>query len=263
MADYASFPDLSVEIHDYVATVEIHRPPHNFFDEVLINSLADCWEALDDDASVRAAMLCAEGKSFCAGANFNAPTQPQPGQARPTQGGHLYQQAVRLFRTKTPVVAAVQGAAVGGGLGLALWPDFRVASPEARFTANFARLGFHHGFGLSATLPRLVGQQHALDLLLTGRRIGPDEALAMGMVEKVVPSEALREEAWAFAREIAISAPLATREIRLTMRGNLAEAVQAATDHELEVQDVLRKTEDFKEGVRAYTERREPNFQGK
>jgi enoyl-CoA hydratase/carnithine racemase len=256
MSTLPTYPDLGVTIDsDHVATVEIQRPPHNYFDHALIAALADAFGALDDHEGARAIVLCADGKSFCAGANFTAPR----GEDRP---GNLYQEAVRLFATQTPVVAAVQGAAIGGGLGLALMADFRVASPEARFAANFARLGFHHGFGLTVTLPALVGQQAALELLYTGRRVPGEEAHELGLCDRLVPAESLREEAHAFALEIARSAPLAVRSIRQTMRGDLAERIRLATDHELEEQAWLRKTDDFKEGVKATAERRLPEFTG-
>ncbi len=257
MSSIGSFPDLGITTSDdFVTTVEIQRPPHNYFDHALIASLADAFTALDAHDGTRAIVLCADGKSFCAGANFG-------GGRSEDKPGDLYREAVRLFSTKTPVVAAVQGAAIGGGLGVALMADFRIASPEARFAANFARLGFHQGFGLSVTLPALVGQQKALELLYTGRRINGEEALAMGMADRLVPLESLRAEAHAFALEIARSAPLAVTSIRQTLRGDLADKVKAATDHELVEQDRLRRTEDFKEGVRATAERRLPNFQGK
>jgi enoyl-CoA hydratase/carnithine racemase len=165
--------------------------------------------------------------------------------------------------TRTPVVAAVQGAAIGGVLGLALMPDFCVGAPEARFSANFARLGFHHGFGLSVTLPRLVGQQTAAELLYTGRRVKGEEAQGLGLCDRLVPLERVRQEAQAFAAEIAASAPLAIDSIRETLRGDLAAEIRRATDREKAEQDRLRKTEDFREGTRAMAERRAPEFKGR
>ncbi len=260
MADFGTFGDVTVEVgDDHVATAEIHRPPHNFFDKNLISSLADALEAVDADPRCRVVLLCAEGKNFCAGANFHAEDRGIEG----PKGRHLYDEAVRLFRTRTPVVAAVQGAAVGGGLGLALWPDFRIATPESRWCANFARLGIHHGFGLSATLPRLVGQQHAMDMLYTGRRVKGEEALSMGLCDKLVPLARLREEAHAWAAEIAISAPLAVDSIRETLRGELPDLIRTATDREKAEQDRLFKTADHREGVAAMTDRRTPQFTGK
>jgi enoyl-CoA hydratase/carnithine racemase len=255
------YGDVSVTLEDeFVATARIRRPPHNYFDLALIDDLGDAFEALDEEPGCRAIVLCAEGRSFCAGAQLagggSAAAAGDPSR-------HLYDAAVRLFATKTPVVAAIQGAAIGGGLGLALMPDFRVATPEARFAANFARLGFHHGFGLSVTLPALVGQQRAMELLYTGRRVKGDEALAIGLCEELVPSESLLEAAVARAREITRSAPLAVRSIRETLRGDLAERIRAATDREKVEQDRLQKTQDFREGVRAMADRRTPDFVGR
>lgn len=257
--------DLGIEISDdFVATVEIQRPPANFFDLALISQIADTLERLDADDRCRAVVLCAQGKHFCAGANLSAPaaSTTEIGAADETKL-HLYDEAVRLFATQTPVVAAIQGAAIGGGLGLALFSDFRVATKESRFSANFARLGFHHGFGLSVTLPNLVGSQMAMDLLYTGRRVPGEEAYAMGLCDRLVPSNDLREIAHAWAVEIATSAPLAIRSIRETLRGNLADQIRVATNREKSEQDRLQKTEDFREGVRAMAERRKPNFSGR
>ena len=260
MAEFGTFGDVSVALGDgYVALAEIRRPPNNFFDRALIASLADAFEQLDAEDGCRAIVLASEGRHFCAGANFGS----KESAVTDDSGRHLYDEAVRLFSTRTPVVAAVQGAAIGGGLGLALMPDFRVAAPEARFSANFARLGFHQGFGLSVTLPKLVGQQAAAELLYTGRRVKGEEAHAMGLCDRLVPLEQVREEAHAFAAEIAVSAPLAIDSIRETLRGDLAAEIRRATDREKAEQDRLQKTEDFREGTRAMGERRPPEFKGR
>ena len=243
---------------DLVAEIEIHRPPNNFFDLDLIGELATTIRELDERDDCRAAVLSSEGKHFCAGATVNA-RRDAPG-----DGGerHLYDEAVRLFDTKTPIVAAVQGAAIGGGLGLALMPDFRVACPEARFSANFARLGFVQGFGLTVTLPRLVGRQRAMEMFYTGRRVKGEEAHRIGLCDDLVPLDQLRARARELASEIAVSAPLAVRSIREMMRGRLAAEIRSATDHEKAEQNRLRQTADFAEGVRAMTERRPPRFVG-
>jgi 2-(1,2-epoxy-1,2-dihydrophenyl)acetyl-CoA isomerase len=258
------FGDVTVRIDDdYVATVEIHRPPNNFFDVALIRSLADAYEALDVDPACRAIVLCSEGKHFCAGADLNPRSEAtEPGLGHGGVDG-LYAEGVRLFDTTTPVVAAIRGAAIGGGLGLACSADFRVASTESRFAANFAQLGFHHGFALTTTLPPIVGQQRSWEMLLTGRRLSGGEAARIGLCDRLVGAGDLLAAAHAFAAEIATSAPLALTSIRETMRGDLADRVLAATAREAAEQAKLLPTADFAEGVRATAERRPPRFEGR
>ncbi len=258
----AKYGDVSVELKDYVAQVEIHRPPHNFFDVQLIRDLAEALSALDDDPRCRAVVLAAEGKSFCAGANFANPaaTGVEPGTAR---SNPLYSEAVRLFSCKKPLVAAVQGPAIGGGLGLALVADFRVVSPRARFSANFVKIGIHPGFGLTYTLPRLIGYQRANLMFLTGRRITGKDALEWGLADVLVEEHLLRPTAVQLAAEIAENAPLAVMSTRATMRRGLAEAVKAQTDIEFVEQDWLMRTEDHREGIKAVAERRPGRFLGR
>jgi len=160
-------------------------------------------------------------------------------------------------------VGAIHGPAVGGGLGLALVPDFRVACPEARFCANFTRLGFHPGFGLSVTLPELVGRREAALMFYTSRRVKGEEALRIGLADVLVPLDEVRSAALALAREIAECSPLGVAATRATMRRGLAERVREATEHELAEQTRLRRTEDFREGVKAMAERRTPRFTGR
>ncbi|MEM8769304.1 MAG: enoyl-CoA hydratase/isomerase family protein [Pseudomonadota bacterium] len=252
--------DLGVTITDHVAEVEIQRPPNNFFDTELINDLADTFESFEAGDDVRAIVLCAAGKHFCAGNDFS---KREGGNAAADGSNPLYAAATRLFASKTPIVGAIQGAAVGGGFGLALVPDFRVVCPEARFTANFVKLGFHPGFGLTHTLPRIIGQQQAALMFMTGRRITGEEAHAIGLAEVLTDQASLRAEAHKLAAEIAENAPLAVASVRATLRTGLAEAVKAQTDHENAEQAWLRKTEDHKEGVRAVAERRPGTFVGR
>jgi enoyl-CoA hydratase/carnithine racemase len=260
------YGDASVDLgKDHVATVEIHRPPHNFFDDALIRNLADAFEALDRNLECRAIVLAAEGKSFCAGANFQSRPESNPLNQEQTKAGQnpLYLEAVRLFRCAKPVVAAVQGAAIGGGLGLALVADFRVASPEARFAGNFVKIGIHPGFGLTHTLPKLIGQQRAALMLLTGRRIDGETAVAWGLADQLAALDKLRDTAHALAAEVAENAPLAVVSTRATLRNKLAELVEAQTRHELAEQTRLIKTEDHREGIKAVAERRPGNFAGR
>ncbi len=252
--------DIGVEKAGHVALVEIRRPPNNFFDVALIKELASAFEAFDADPDCRALVLAARGKAFCAGANFGDGdgaailSGPRPGAAS------LYIEGNRLFRTRKPVVAAIHGAAVGGGLGLAMVADFRVTCAEARFSANFTRLGFHPGFGLTVTLPAVVGATKAALMFYTSRRIAGDEAHAMGLADLLVPQDQVRSASLALAAEIAENSPLGLIATRATMRGNLADRVRAATEHELAEQTRLRQTDDFKEGVKAMAERRVPIF---
>jgi len=254
------YGDVSVQRDGHVATVEFARPPSNFVSLGLLRDLTAALFDLESERNIRAIVLASAGKVFCAGANLAA--DPTVGTGREGERDPFYLEAARLFAVKKPIVAAVQGAAIGAGLGLTLVADFRVASPEARFAANFVKLGFHPGFGITATLERVVGRQRALLMCLTGRRIKAEEALAWGLVDDLVPPEQLRDAARALAAEIAEAAPLAVQSTRATMRGDLFDLVTRQTDHELVQQTELRKTADFAEGVRAVNERRPGKFIG-
>ena len=251
--------DLKIYQENFVSIVEINRAPNNHFDYQLIGDIADIYEELDTNKECRAIVLCSEGKHFCAGANFD---QDRDMHDKKDPYEELYKQAVRLFKTKKPVIAAVQGGAIGGGLGLALSADFRVGCNESRFSANFAKLGFHQGFGTSVTLPRVIGIQHSSDMLLTARRVKGDEAMQMGLIDKLVDIKEVRSAAISMANGITNSAPLAVESIRATLREGLAEQVEKIVGHELEEQMRLQKTSDFKEGVKSTLERREANFKG-
>ena len=237
------YEDIAIEVKDYIAKITIQRPPNNFFDSFLIQQIADAYEELDGIDECRVILLCSEGKNFCAGANFGE-DKDMHDKSHPYS--KLYDQAVRLFRPNKPVIAVIQGAAVGGGLGLALAADFRIACHEAKFSANFAKLGFHQGFGSSVTLPRVVGIQHSADMLYTARRVKGEEAVKMGLVDQITSKETLMAESIKFAAEIASSAPMAVESIRSTVKGDLADQVEKVVAWELSAQIRLQKTKDFK-----------------
>lgn len=250
--------DLQVTVSEFVAQVEICRPPHNYFDVPLIADLATVLERLDGMDECRATVLCSQGKSFCAGADFSKP-QIYDREAGTTQ---LYANAVRLFGVHKPIIAAVQGAAIGGGTGLALAADFRVGCPETRFATNFVKLGTHAGFGITHTLPRLIGPQRASLMLYTGRRVNGDEAYAWGLLDELVAQDEVRDVARALAREIAANAPLAVVATKDTLRSGLADAVRLQTEIEDHKQRELFETFDHQEGVQAVAQRRPGRFIG-
>jgi enoyl-CoA hydratase/carnithine racemase len=250
-------PELTVELsRDNVATLEFSRPPNNYFSLALIKQIADACDTLAAGGDCRAVVLCSTGRVFCAGADFAA------GPELSGAGLHLYDVAIRLFEQPLPIVAAVQGAAVGGGLGLAMAADFRIASPQARFAANFALLGIHQGFALTVTLPAAIGQQAALDLLYTGRRVNGADAVTLGLADELAEPDKVRDQAHALAARIAVSAPLAIRSIRATMRGPLAEQARAAMARERTEQERLMSTTDWREGLAAVKDRRPARFTG-
>lgn len=249
-------PDVVVQFDrgSGVAVVEFDRPPSNFFDADLIIELVQAYESLGKELDCRAIVLASTGKNFCAGADFVGGTHSRE------SFHHLYSAGAQLFESQIPIVAAVQGRAVGGGLGLALSADFRVADPNTKFVCGFARLGIHHGFGISVTLPEVIGRQRALEMLCTGGTAGGLRASEIGLADRLADPGDVRMVAMELAKEIAMAAPLAVHSIRETMRGHLPAAVRNATERELEQQEILRRTADFAEGVRAAAERRMPNF---
>ena len=270
--------------HEHVAVVSFERPPRNYFTPELIGVLADVLEELSADGRTRVVVLRGEGRHFCAGADLgeaaglsraagqdDAPdtgpsgtgpsaTGPQDGDDVDLDVEGLYQHAIRLFAQPLPMVAQLHGAVIGGGLGLALAADFRVAVANARLAANFTKLGIHQGFGLSVTLPRLVGEQCALDLLLTGRTVRGDEAFSLGLVDLVATVDQLEETTLAKAAELAVNAPLAVRAVRQTMREGLIAQLRDAVRREAAEQRKLFRTADFREGVSAAAERRPARF---
>jgi enoyl-CoA hydratase/carnithine racemase len=252
-------PAVSVHLQGHVATVLMCRPPLNFVDLETLTALAQALDDLDAQEQCRAVVLGAQGKSFCAGADFSGVQRGQALFDTPA----LYAQAMRLFRTRKPIVAAVHGPAIGAGAGLTLVADFRITCPAARFGVPFNRLGFHPGMGMSYTLPRLVGHQLAARLFYTAQRLRGEQMVQLGIADELVPDDQVLARAQALASEIACSAPQAVQSTRATLRAGLAEGVQAANAHEWEIQRTQFASQDFIEGVAAAAQRRLPVFTGR
>jgi len=256
-------PDVALDMRDDVGVITLRRPPHNLLTEVTLRRLADAVHGLP--AGTRAAVVCSEGRSFCAGADFRSDDAPDPthGASFETQTGAFYAQAIRIFESPVPLVAAVHGAAIGAGFGLALACDLCVIGRGGWFQANFVRLGIHPGFALSTTLPMAVGRGLATDIFLTGRRVHAKEARRIGIAQMLVPTGDELEGALDFTATIAGGAPLAVASTRATLRRGIVDAARLAMRHELAEQSALAGTADAVEGVNAMLEGREPRFDGR
>lgn len=257
-----SDPGVRASLDGHVGLVELARPPHNFLDPGLLRELASALEETAARPECRAIVVAAEGRSFCAGANFAAGGEQAAGGFH-DMAGRFYVEARRIFAVPLPLVAAVHGPAVGAGVGLALACDLRVTCPEAHFAANFTRLGIHPGFAITLTLPALIGPSRAADMLLTGRRVGGEEAARLGLADRRVPAGEVRDAARSLAAEIAEAAPLAVAATRATLRRGLADRVSAQLDHELAEQARLAATEDAVEGISAMLAKRAADFKGR
>lgn len=244
----------------HIAFLELNRPEHNFFDVQMIECIADHLDDLEHDSSCRVVVLQAGGRSFCAGANFSGGSESRIRKRSLSKLNPIYQEAARIFRFGKPIVAAIEGAAIGGGLGVALTADFRVSCVEARFSANFNHLGFHPGIALTYTLPALIGKQWAAWMFYTGARIDGQRALELGLVDFLVDKANVRSQALALAQEIATSSPRAVQSTRRTLNDGRLTHIYNAIARESREQAIHFDGEDIKEGIKAMAERRAPKF---
>lgn len=258
------------EISEGVGLLTLNRPDQrNAMNAALCDAFVQTVDRICDEPSVRAVVITGAGRSFCSGADFTtlgdlAGRSGAPGPMAMHQAIHRFYDAFRCVnRIPVPTIAAVNGAAVGGGLGLALHCDIRILSETAKIGANFARLGIHPGMGITALLPRLMGYEAAAELLFSGELIRGAEAASLGMARKAVPKEEVLPEAMAMARRFATSAPLAIPLIKKTLRLASAQRLDEVLEMEAYAQVLLGQTEDASEGVQAMLSRRDPEFTGK
>jgi enoyl-CoA hydratase/carnithine racemase len=256
--DIPVFANVRIELAEYVATVEFTAGSANFLSLEVMQQLAAAWDWADAEAACRSVVLCSTGSVFCAGVNLTSLAGAGP-ERSPEQ---IYLLGLHLLKGRKPVIAAIQGAAVGAGLGLAMLADQRVAGPRARFNASFVRLGFNAGFGLTATLPYAIGARLATRMLLAGQPIDAQEAVRLGLADEAVDDDGVRAAAQARARVIAGNAPRVVQDMRQALREPLIEEFRKAIEREWALQRSHMSTDDFREGISAMLAKRDPRFVG-
>jgi len=253
------------ESRDRVGVLTLNRPEErNAMSPELLDSFAERIEVARNDAEIRCLVITGRGRCFSAGADLRTSLQRDDlGEPSAKTSYAMYEPFLRVLDVEVPVVAALNGHTVGGGFGLALLADIRVANRDAKYGANFARLGIHSGLGISYVLPKLVGPANAAELLFTGSLIRGEQARAMGLVSHAVAAEDVLPTAFRIARSIAASAPLAVQTMKASIRRGLGWDIRAAAREEAALQSESLSTEDAKEGISAILQKREPEFRGR
>ncbi|MBI2206474.1 MAG: enoyl-CoA hydratase/isomerase family protein [Candidatus Rokubacteria bacterium] len=259
---------LIYEVKDAIATLTLNRPERmNALGGSLREDLYDGLRRAIDDESIRVIVVTGAGKGFCAGGDVKAMQE-----AKEEKRGRPLMEKVAPGRDRTvllmrespkPIIAAVNGAAAGAGMNLALACDIRIASTAARFAQAFVRRGLHPDWGGTYFLPRVVGMAKAAEMIFTGEVIGADEALRLGIVSAVHAPEQLLPATYELAARIAAGPPIAIRLARRALYHNQDVDLRAALEFETFAQNVCFETEDAREGIRAFVEKREPKFQGR
>lgn len=251
-----------------VQTITLNRPDSlNAFNDLMLKELSKAVRAAEKDPAVRCLVFTGAGRGFSSGQDL-AEVRERSNKDQPLElGSHLramYNPLILKIRTiEKPVIASVNGVAAGAGCSLALACDIRIAAESASFIEAFIKVGLVPDSGSTFMLPRLIGVSRAMEMAFTGRKIKTDEALRIGLVNQVVPDDQLAEETAKFARKLA---DLPTRAIGLTKRAiNAAWRADLETqlDYEAMLQTTAGQTQDHREGVTAFLEKRQPTFQGK
>ena len=251
-----------------IAVATLSRPEKlNAIDQTMFAELHELAHTVEHDDAIRVIVITGAGRGFCAGADLaSIAALPDAGVQEFMRFQEHGAAAIAALKSlTTPVVAAVNGPAAGGGLAVALAADVRIAAPAARFNVAFVRLGLSGcDVGVSWLLPRVVGLGHASELMLTGRLIGADEALRIGLVNRVVPADGLLDEAREVALEIARNSPFGLRLTKQVLQLNVdAPSLEAAIAIENRNQVLASRSEDMGEAVTAFLEKREPHFSGR
>lgn len=254
------------DLAEGIATITLNRPDNrNSMTPDVLDAFGKCIDRCKNDHNVRCVVITGNGDSFCAGADFKShPSATTERFQSPWENlrYNTYGRFLAILDLRVPVVAAMNGHAIGGGLGLALVCDIRVANETARYGANFVRLGLHPGMATTYILPRLVGLPKAAELIYTGRVISGSEAAQLGLANYAVPKADVLKKAMDLAREIATAAPLAVKWAKDSMAQNVPFEPRPAALLESHMQSRSFETKDHKEGVAALLQKRTPKFTG-
>ena len=249
-----------------VALLTLDNPEmRNAMSDQMTSSWVAAMADLAADRSVRAVVVTGEGSAFCSGGNTSWIASEPDATVDQLRSRMLpfYRAWLSIRDLEVPTLAAVNGAAIGAGLCLALACDLRYAAAGAKLGVPFVRLGMHAGMGGTHLLPEVVGQAHARDLLLTGRVVEAEEALRIGLVSGVLEPASFLEEVLAVAAGIAANAPIASRLTKLALRDGGHADLETALQWEAMAQPITLATEDLQEGILASQEKRAPHFRGR
>jgi enoyl-CoA hydratase/carnithine racemase len=263
-------PAVHYRCEDSIGVITLDRPDNrNSMTPELLSAFADAADAAIADPTARVVVITGTGRCFSAGADFRSQIQADGEAGGRVPQAHersfaMYRPFLRVLDIEVPVIGALNGHAIGGGFGLSLVCDLRVAESQSLYGANFAKLGLHSGMAISYLLPRLIGPSRAAELLFTGRRISGVEARDIGLVNHAVEGgDAVLARAMELARDIASSAPVAVRMMKRTFYAGLGWDVRRGAMDEAFAQAVTVDTEDAREGMKALLEKRPPEFRGR
>lgn len=273
--------DLIFKVDDGIATITLNRPDrYNAFSVEMIKEWIKCLETIRDDDSIHVAILTGNGKAFCAGGDLKAIKEGKGFFMETDREGISFDSSIGMGRKNSlwkliqripllleeidkPIIAAINGDAIGAGLDMALMCDYRIASKQARFCEGYIKLGVVPGDGGAYFLPRVVGISKALELLWLGDLINTEEAERIGLIDKVVEHDCLMEETLRFAKRLSESPSIAIRMIKRAVYQGLRMDLRSSLDLISSHMAIVSETEDFKEGVNSIIEKREPKFKGR
>lgn len=263
------YQTITLEKKGNIATITLNRPEKlNILTPQMGEELVDAFGAVDRDEETRVVIITGAGRAFCAGADIDGWFLPLARERRKGVAGDVIRGIIEaiplaLIRVRKPVIAAINGAAVGFGCTLPLLCDIRIASEDARFSLAFTRVGILPEMGSSYLLPRLVGMGKACELVFTAKMFGAEEAKEIGLVNQVVPADELAQAAYEMATSIAKQAPLAVQVSKMALYKGMDTDLAGQVQHEIFAFNYLSGTEDFEEACKAFLDKREPVFKGR